>query len=96
MNLAQTVLQKCKILFSYKSRCTYWRFFDRKVNVYPNLFFSEIFLLEEGYCKFSELFPNLCTNNGNYTRMVDKKFEKDLIQNYKIREHSKFMNQIPF
>lgn len=52
---------------------------DRSVNenIFPTLYFPEIYLLEGGYKAFYETYPELCTPR-NYVRMRDKKYTKDL------------------
>jgi M-phase inducer tyrosine phosphatase len=48
---------------------------DRRLNMqwYPQIFYSEIYILEGGYSQFHCLYPQLC--NGGYVRMDDKKEE---------------------
>lgn len=46
----------------------YLRNYDRFNNMYPQLDFPEIYVLEGGYKKFFELYSNLCIPN-NYIRM---------------------------
>ena len=50
---------------------------DRRLhmNVYPQLFFSEIYILEGGYKQFFENHPDLC--EGGYVPMADKSYKED-------------------
>ena len=50
---------------------------DRRLhmNVYPQLFFSEIYILEGGYKQFFESHPDLC--EGGYVAMADKNYKED-------------------
>ena len=57
--------RRAPILYSYL------RGVDRDFNteVYPKLFYPEIYLLEGGFSKFVSDFPKLC--NGSYVKMSD-------------------------
>ena len=50
---------------------------DRNLHMhfYPQLFYTEIYLLEGGYKEFQAYHPSLC--NGSYTPMADKEFKED-------------------
>jgi len=45
------------------------------MHCYPQLFFSEIYLLEGGYKNFHESHPELCS--GGYVPMLEKAFKQD-------------------
>ena len=57
--------RRAPILYSYM------RGVDRYYNaeLYPKLFYPDIYLLEGGYSKFHSDFPQLC--NGSYVKMSD-------------------------
>lgn len=40
------------------------------MNIYPKLFFPEIYILEGGYSQFYANYPEHC--NGNYTKMTEQ------------------------
>ena len=50
---------------------------DRRLhmNWYPQLFYSEIYILEGGYKQFYESHPQLC--QGGYVPMLDKNFKEE-------------------
>ena len=50
---------------------------DRRLNMqwYPQLFYSEIYILEGGYSQFHSLHPQFC--NGGYVRMDDKNHKEE-------------------
>lgn len=50
---------------------------DREIhaNFYPQIFYTEMYLLEGGYKAFHSQFPELCT--GSYLPMADKSYKND-------------------
>ncbi|EFA82621.1 tyrosine phosphatase [Heterostelium album PN500] len=52
-----------------------FRDIDRKSNCYPNVHYPEIYLLNGGYKKFFETFPEKCTKD--YIKMDDPRFTKE-------------------
>jgi len=64
------------------------RTFDRKANVYPNLHYPEVYILEGGYKNFFENCKDLCEPQA-YVEMKDKRFESDMKENCKeLRQRS--------
>jgi len=53
------------------------RTYDRKANIYPQLHYPEVYLLEGGYKNFFENCKDLC-DPPNYVEMNDKRFGADL------------------
>jgi hypothetical protein len=51
---------------------------DRETNTYPFLYYNDIYLLNGGYKKFVEQYPNQCTSldpDNKYVSMWDKQYE---------------------
>jgi len=62
--------------------CRYFRQIDRESNTYPALRFPEIYLLEGGYRKFYQQYPELCDPNS-YVSMWDPKYSKECKESHK-------------
>jgi len=50
---------------------------DRNRHIYPQLLYPHVYILEAGYKKFYETFPELCDPRG-YVEMFDKRFTKQM------------------
>ncbi|XP_056384887.1 M-phase inducer phosphatase 1-like [Hyla sarda] len=57
--------------------CRILRNLDRKENLYPHLYYPELYLLKGGYKEFYETFQHLCEPQG-YVKMVHKDFRDEL------------------
>ncbi|XP_018606206.2 cell division cycle 25 homolog d isoform X1 [Scleropages formosus] len=57
--------------------CRYLRKLDRSLNVYPQLFYPELYILEGGYREFYSHFPDLCDPHG-YVPMIHRDFMEQL------------------
>lgn len=67
-----------------------WRQIDREVlSLYPNLKFENIYLLNKGYSKFVKQYPELCSNDGGYVTMRDKRFESEMNEGFNLRKSKK-------
>lgn len=53
-----------------------FRDYDRKQNLYPNVSYPDIFLLEGGYSRFYDEYPEMCS--GGYVKMRDEEYIADL------------------
>ncbi|KAL4612864.1 M-phase inducer phosphatase 1-like isoform X1 [Arapaima gigas] len=53
--------------------CRYLRKLDRRLNVYPQLFYPELYILQGGYREFHSHFPDLCDPPG-YVPMIHSDF----------------------
>jgi len=53
------------------------RAWDRKNNEYPNLSFPELYVLEGGYSKFYQKYPDFCTP-CKYVSMFDENFQTEI------------------
>jgi len=55
---------------------------DRNLNsmTWPNLFYPEVYILENGYKNFHSKFPEYCDPIGVYIRMVDKIYKPHYIE----------------
>jgi len=51
---------------------------DRNRHIYPQLLYPHVYILEAGYRKFYESFPELCDPKG-YVEMYDKRFTKQML-----------------
>ncbi|XP_068115491.1 M-phase inducer phosphatase 1-A-like [Hyperolius riggenbachi] len=60
--------------------CRALRNMDRKENVYPHLYYPELYLLQGGYREFYENFTDLCEPQG-YVNMLHRDF-RDQLQKY--------------
>ena len=72
---------------------------DREIhkNFYPQLFYTEIYLLEGGFKEFYTDHPQLCV--GTYTPMKDSQFKsegKEMFQECIIKQSLKFQKQSSF
>lgn len=54
----------------------YVRDTDRKLNInrYPELFYPDLYIIDGGYSKFYEMYPEFC--DGGYVKMRDKKHRR--------------------
>ncbi|XP_071987087.1 M-phase inducer phosphatase 1-like [Engystomops pustulosus] len=57
--------------------CRILRNLDRKANLYPHLYYPELYLLKGGYKEFYETLKHLCEPQG-YVKMVHKDFQEQL------------------
>lgn len=64
------------------------RNFDRTQNMYPNLRFPEIYILEGGYKAFFNIFPGLCVPRG-YVKMHSKLHRKQFLMEESLRWNNK-------
>ncbi|XP_066454976.1 M-phase inducer phosphatase 1-B-like [Eleutherodactylus coqui] len=66
--------------------CRILRNLDRKANLYPHLYYPELYLLKGGYKEFYETFKPLCEPQG-YVKMVHKDFQDQLQQYQKKKKN---------
>lgn len=64
------------------------RNFDRTQNMYPNLRFPEVYILEGGYKAFFSVFPGLCVPRG-YVKMHSKLHRKQFLMEESLRGGNK-------
>ncbi|XP_066549161.1 cell division cycle 25 homolog d isoform X3 [Amia ocellicauda] len=57
--------------------CRYLRKIDRTLNVYPQLFYPELYILDGGYKEFYSKFQNLCEPRG-YVKMLHEDFSDQM------------------
>jgi len=62
--------------------CRYFRQIDREANAYPALSFPNIFVMDGGYKKFYQEYPDLCDPNS-YVSMWDPKYSKEFKESQK-------------
>ncbi|XP_072280929.1 uncharacterized protein [Pyxicephalus adspersus] len=67
--------------------CRILRNLDRKANVYPHLFYPELYLLKGGYKEFYENFKDLCEPQG-YVNMLHSDFTDQLRKYHKKKRPS--------
>ncbi|MGH0139799.1 UNVERIFIED_CONTAM: hypothetical protein FKN15_070110 [Acipenser sinensis] len=67
--------------------CRFLRKIDRNLNVYPQLFYPEIYILKGGYKEFYSQFQSLCEPCG-YVLMVHKDFT-DQLRRYRRKKRSR-------
>lgn len=61
---------------------------DRFQNEYPKLNYPEIYVLDGGYKKFYQNFPQFCTPQ-NYIQMHDKRFKEECVYSHKVLKLNK-------
>ncbi|XP_069836080.1 M-phase inducer phosphatase 1-B-like [Dendropsophus ebraccatus] len=66
--------------------CRILRNLDRKANLYPHLYYPELYLLKGGYKEFYETFKHLCEPQG-YVKMVQKDF-RDQLKKYQKKKNN--------
>ena len=57
----------------------------------PLLKFHNIYVLRQGYCNFVDKFPALCTQNGGYTKMTDRRFTSEMSKCFEKRKEYKVL-----
>ncbi|XP_041116932.1 M-phase inducer phosphatase 1-like [Polyodon spathula] len=67
--------------------CRFLRKIDRNLNVYPQLFYPEMYILKGGYKEFYSQFQSLCEPCG-YVLMVHQDFT-DQLRRYRRKKHSR-------
>ncbi|MBN3271986.1 MPI1A phosphatase, partial [Polyodon spathula] len=71
----------------YPYECRFLRKIDRNLNVYPQLFYPEMYILKGGYKEFYSQFQSLCEPCG-YVLMVHQDFT-DQLRRYRRKKHSR-------
>ena len=75
----------------------YFRRIDREINIdqYPNLTYPNVYILDGGYKRFYNEFPEFCI--GGYTKMLDKvhKSNGDLQASMSALRKSMFVKHVP-